>query len=85
MKGTLHPPLQDRAALSYANREFGDAVATLNELVERQGDNPRWYEMRAQVHSFDQLLWHAVRSLTPALLCLPSGSVFPTRMVTCNA
>lgn len=42
--------LQDQAALSYANREFGDAVKVLNELVQRQSDNPRWYEMRAQVH-----------------------------------
>lgn len=40
---------QDAAALSYANREFGDAVGTLNELVARQPDSPRWYEMRAQV------------------------------------
>lgn len=44
-----HPAVQDQAALSYANREFDDAVQTLNELVQRQSDNPRWYEMRAQV------------------------------------
>ncbi len=44
-----HTAVQDQAALSYAAREFGDAVQTLNELVQRQSDNPRWYEMRAQV------------------------------------
>ncbi len=51
---------QDLAALSYANREFGDAVGTLNELVARQPDSPRWYEMRAQVRRvYRRSLCHA--------------------------
>jgi hypothetical protein len=66
--------MQDRAALSYANREFGDAVQTLNELVQRQSDNPRWYEMRAQVnpnpaHHVSALLGSALLLAQPSTAC----------------
>lgn len=60
-----HADPQDKAALSYANREFSDAEHTLGELIDRQADNPRWYEMRAQVS--DRL---SVRTCTS---CMSSG------------
>ena len=53
---------QDVAALSYANREFGDAVHVMDELVEQQSDNPRWYEMRAQVRFGISAIFTARRS-----------------------
>lgn len=64
---------QGCAALSYANREFGDAVSILNELVERQSDNPRWYEMRAQVGRFARVIQHPKRPVCIASDAAPDA------------
>lgn len=45
--------MQRREALpcpqAYARRDFADAVANLNKLVEMVPQDPKWREMRAQV------------------------------------
>lgn len=61
-----HASPQDKAALSYANREFSDAEHTLGELIDCQAENPRWYEMRAQVS--DRL------SVWTCTSCMSSGA-----------
>jgi len=37
------------AAQAYANRDFKETVQLLTDLISREPDSPRWYEMRAQV------------------------------------
>lgn len=41
--------LQTNAMQAYARRDFKEAVATLNKLVQMAPQDPRWREMRAQV------------------------------------
>lgn len=44
-------PARTQAAAydAYSVRDFATAVEALNELVEKEGDQPRWLEMRGQV------------------------------------
>ncbi len=44
-----HHPVQGMAAQAYANRDFKETVQLLTDLISREPDSPRWYEMRAQV------------------------------------
>jgi hypothetical protein len=41
--------LQADAYEAYANREFSAAVDKLTEILQYDPQNPRWFEMRAQV------------------------------------
>ena len=41
--------MQMQAGEAYANRDFQQAVQLISELIAREPDSPRWYEMRAQV------------------------------------
>jgi len=43
-----HHPVQGMAAQAYANRDFKETVQLLTDLIAREPDSPRWYEMRAQ-------------------------------------
>lgn len=40
---------QVEAFEAYANREFGTVLQKLADILAADPDNPRWYEMRAQV------------------------------------
>ena len=42
---------QGLAAEAYANRDFKEAVRLLSELIAREPDSPRWFEMRAQARA----------------------------------
>jgi tetratricopeptide (TPR) repeat protein len=41
--------LQEAAFAAYANRDFRAATDALTAILQRDGANPRWWEMRAQV------------------------------------
>lgn len=41
--------LQVEAFEAYANREFGTVLQKLADILAADPNNPRWYEMRAQV------------------------------------
>jgi hypothetical protein len=41
--------VQDEAFTAYANREFRTTVEKVTEIIQQQPQEPRWYEMRAQV------------------------------------
>ena len=42
---------QGLAAEAYANRDFQETVRLLSELIAREPDSPRWFEMRAQARA----------------------------------
>ena len=58
-----HHPLQGMAAQAYANRDFKETVQLLTDLIAREPDSPRWYEMRAQA----RLICRVLMLSTPAL------------------
>jgi hypothetical protein len=41
--------LQEEVYTAYANRDFKKTVQLLTQLIGGDSQNPRWYEMRAQV------------------------------------
>lgn len=46
---TGFPAAQDAALEAYANRDFAEAVHTMNDLLEGDPGSARYHEMRAQV------------------------------------
>lgn len=77
--------LEDAAALSYANREFADTVQKLNELVDRQPDSPRWYEMRAQVLVDGKEFKAALQDFDTAISLYPGGTIDEARLLSGRA
>ena len=51
-----HHPAQGMAAQAYANRDFKETVQLLTDLIAREPDSPRWYEMRAQASAESLML-----------------------------
>ena len=43
--------VQALAAEAYANRDFRETVQLLTDLIAREPDSPRWFEMRAQART----------------------------------
>lgn len=77
--------LEDAASLSYANREFADTVQKLNELVDRQPESPRWYEMRAQVLVDGKEFNAALQDFDTAISLYPGGSIDEARLLSGRA
>lgn len=57
------PHTQVEAFEAYANREFSTVLQKLEGIVAADPDNPRWFEMRAQVGNLPDII------LTRATAC----------------